>query len=235
MNSEKINISESDYNFYISVNPHKKPVLKKKINQEISKINISNLINLNDDSQYESTVEEVQTTRLFSEYSFCKNIHPDDIDTMFDKGHILLEMRLDDNTLVGFSIFDLKMKDINKHIYIHLLCANSKYKKVGTELINIIKQITSQIGYNEIQLDTVTDAINFYKKLNFKCYKDSCMLEKVKNGKIIVVNTNRTKEFIEKGYECIDNKCVMIYKIKNMNLNGGRNKTLKIKKSVRIV
>ena len=76
---------KSDYNFYISVNPHKKSVLKKKINQEISKINISNLINLNDDSQYESTVEEVQTTRLFSEYSFCKNIHPDDIDIMFDK------------------------------------------------------------------------------------------------------------------------------------------------------
>jgi hypothetical protein len=222
MNNEKINISKSEYNFYLSVNPNKKDILKNKINNQLSKININNLIMLDDDNQYESTVEEIQTTRLLSKDTFCKNIHPDDIDKMFDKGHILLEMRLDDSTLVGYSVFDLKMKE--KHIYIHILCGNTKYKKVGTEIINIIKKITTQVDYNEIQLDAVTDAIDFYIKLNFKCYKDSCMLEKLKSGKIIVVDTETVKQYIERGYECIDNKCLMVY---NMNLNGGRRKTLK--------
>jgi hypothetical protein len=227
MNNEKINISKSEYNFYLSVNPNKKDILKNKINNQLSKININNLIMLDYDSQYESTVEEIQTTRLLSKDTFCKNIHPDDIDKMFDKGHILLEMRLDDNTLIGYSVFDLKMKE--KHIYIHILCGNTKYKKVGTEIINIIKKITTQVDYNEIQLDSVTDAIDFYIKLNFKCYKDSCMLEKLKSGKIIVVDTETVKQYIERGYECIDNKCLMVYKIKDMNLNGGRRKTLKRK------
>jgi hypothetical protein len=222
MNNEKINISKSEYNFYLSVNPNKKDILKNKINNQLSKININNLIMLDDDNQFESTVEEIQTTRLLSKDTFCKNIHPDDIDKMFDKGHILLEMRLDDSTLVGYSVFDLKMKE--KHIYIHILCGNTKYKKVGTEIINIIKKITTQVDYNEIQLDAVTDAIDFYIKLKFKCYKDSCMLEKLKSGKIIVVDTETVKQFIERGYECIDNKCLMVY---NMNLNGGRRKTLK--------
>ena len=80
------------------------------------------------------------------------------------------------------------------------------------------------MDYNEIQLDAVTDAIDFYIKLKFKCYKDSCMLEKLKSGKIIVVDTETVKQYIERGYECIDNKCLMVY---NMNLNGGRRKTLK--------
>jgi pimeloyl-CoA synthetase len=114
-----------------------------------------------------------------------------------------------------------------KHIYIHILCGNTKYKKIGTEIINIIKKITTQVDYNEIQLDSVTDAIDFYIKLNFKCYKDSCMLEKLKSGKIIIVDTETVKQYIERGYECIDNKCLMVYKIKDMNLNGGRRKTLK--------
>ena len=224
MNNEKINISKSDYNFYLSVNPNKKDVLKKKIKNEVSKISISNLIFLDDDSQYETTVEEVQTTRIISKDTFCKNIHPDDIDKMFDKGHALWEMRLDDSTLVGYSVFDLKMKE--KHIYIHILCANTKYKRVGTEFFNIIKDIASKLSYNEIQLDSVTDAIDFYIKLKFKCYKDSCMLERLKNGKIVVVPTDSAKQYIDKGYECIDNQCLMVY---NMNLNGGRRKTMKKK------
>jgi hypothetical protein len=225
MNSEKINISKSDYSFFLSVNPNKRDVLKKKINKELSKIDVKNLIFLNDDSQYDSTNEEVQTTRLLSKDTFCKNIHPDDIEVMFDKGHILLEMRLDDSTLIGYTIFDLKIKE--KYIYVHILCANSKYKKVGTEFFNIIREIATQLAYNEIQLHSVTDAINFYIKLNFKCYKDSCMLEKVKKGNIIVVDTESAKEYIEKGYECTDNMCLMVYKIRDMNLNGGRCKTLK--------
>lgn len=198
MNRDKINITKSDYNFFLSLNPNK---IRKKITQEISRLNINNLIFLNDETQYESTIEEIQTTRIVSKDTFCKNIHPDDIDKMFDKGHILLEMRLDDSTLVGYSVFDLKPQ--KQIIYIHILCANSKYKKVGTEFINIIKDIATKLNYNEIQLESVTEAINFYIKLNFKCYKDSCMLERVKDGKIVVVNTETAKEYIEKGYECI--------------------------------
>ena len=228
MSDEKINISKSDYNFFVSVNPNKKDVLKKKINNQISKIDINNLVFLDDDSQYESTFEEIQTTRVLSKDTFCKNIHPDDIDKMFDKGHLLLEMRLDDNTLIGYSVFDLKMKE--KHIYIHILCANTQYKKVGTEFFNVIKHIASKLDYDEIQLDSVTEAIEFYKKLKFKCYKDSCMLERLKNGDIVVVDTETAKQYIDKGYECIDNQCLMVYKIKDMNLNGGRRKTLKNKK-----
>lgn len=222
MSDEKINISKSDYNFFLSVNPNKKDVLKKKIKNEVSKLSIGNLIFLDDDTQYESTVEEVQTTRILSKDTFCKNIHPDDIDKMFDKGHLLLEMRLDNSTLIGYTVFDLKMKE--KHIYIHILCGNTQYKKVGTEIINIIKDIATKLDYNEIQLDSVTDAIDFYIKLKFKCYKDSCMLEKLKSGKIVVVDTSSVKQYIDKGYECVDNKCLMVY---NMNLNGGRRKTLK--------
>ena len=222
MDDEKINISKSDYNFFLSINPNKK---RKKITQEISKIDIKNLIFLNDDSQYQSTFEEIQTTRVLSKDTFCKNIHSDDIDKMFDKGHILLEMRLDDSTLVGYSVFDLKIKE--KHIYVHILCANTQYKKVGTEIINVIKDISTKLDYDEIQLDSVTEAIEFYKKLHFKCYKDSCMLERVKDGDIVVVDTESVKQYIDKGYECIDNQCLMVYKIKNMNLNGGRRKTLK--------
>ena len=225
MDDEKINISKSDYNFFLSINPNKK---RKKITQEISKIDIKNLIFLNDDSQYQSTFEEIQTTRVLSKDTFCKNIHSDDIDKMFDKGHILLEMRLDDSTLVGYSVFDLKMKE--KHIYIHILCANTQYKRVGTEFFNIIKHIATKLDYDEIQLNSVTDAIDFYIKLKFKCYKDSCMLEQVKNGEIVVVPTDSAKQYIDKGYECIDNQCLMVYKIKDMNLNGGRRKTLKNKK-----
>ena len=225
MDDEKINITKSDYNFFLSVNPNKKDILKKKINTQISKLDIKNLIFLDDDSQYETTFEEIQTTRVLSKDTFCKNIHSDDIDKMFDKGHVLLEMRLDDSTLVGYSVFDLKMKE--KHIYIHILCANTKYKRVGTEFFNIIKDIASKLNYNEIQLNSVTDAIDFYIKLKFKCYKDSCMLERLKNGKIVVVPTDSAKQYIDKGYECIDNQCLMVY---NMNLNGGRRKTLKNKK-----
>ena len=219
MNRDKINITKSDYNFFLSLNPNK---IRKKITQEISSLDINNLIFLNDDTQYESTIEEIQTTRIVSKDTFCKNIHPDDIDKMFDKGHILLEMRLDDSTLVGYSVFDLKPQ--KQIIYIHILCANSKYKKVGTEFINIIKDIATKLNYNEIQLESVTEAINFYIKLNFKCYKDSCMLERVKDGKIVVVNTETAKEYIEKGYECIDNHILMVYK---MNMSGGRRTTLK--------
>ena len=219
MNRDKINITKSDYNFFLSLNPNK---IRKKITQEISRLDINNLIFLNDDTQYESTIEEIQTTRIVSKDTFCKNIHPDDIDKMFDKGHILLEMRLDDSTLVGYSVFDLKPQ--KQIIYIHILCANSKYKKVGTEFINIIKDIATKLNYNEIQLESVTEAINFYIKLNFKCYKDSCMLERVKDGKIVVVNTETAKEYIEKGYECIDNHILMVYK---MNMSGGRRTTLK--------
>ena len=219
MNRDKINITKSDYNFFLSLNPNK---IRKKITQEISSLDINNLIFLNDDTQYESTIEEIQTTRIVSKDTFCKNIHPDDIDKMFDKGHILLEMRLDDSTLVGYSVFDLKPQ--KQIIYIHILCANSKYKKVGTEFINIIKDIATKLNYNEIQLESVTEAINSYIKLNFKCYKDSCMLERVKDGKIVVVNTETAKEYIEKGYECIDNHILMVYK---MNMSGGRRTTLK--------
>lgn len=220
MNRDKINISKSNYNFFLSLNPNK---IRKKIIQEISKLDINNLIFLNDDSQYESTVEEIQTTRIVSKDTFCKNIHADDIDKMFDKGYILLEMRLDDSTLVGYSVFDLKVKE--KHIYIHILCANSRYKKVGTEFINIIKDIATKLNYNEIHLQSVTEAINFYIKLNFKCYKDSCMLERAKNGNIVVVDTETVKEYIDKGYECIDNHILMVYKIRDMK--GGKRRTLK--------
>ena len=218
MNRDKINISKSSYNFFLSVNPR-----KKKINKELSKIDIDNLIILDDNIQYESTVEEIQTTRVLSKDTFCKNIHSDDIDKMLDKGHILLEMRLDDRTLVGYCVFDLKVKE--KHIYIHILCANSRYKKVGTEFINIIKNIATKLDYNEIHLQSVTEAINFYIKLNFKCYKDSCMLERVKNGNIVVVDTETVKEYIDKGYECIDNHILMVYKIRDTK--GGKRKTLK--------
>jgi hypothetical protein len=154
MDDEKINITKSDYNFFLSVNPNKK---KKKINNQISKLDINNLIFLDDDSQYETTFEEIQTTRVLSKDTFCKNIHPDDIDKMFDKGHALLEMRLDDSTLVGYSVFDLKMKE--KHIYIHILCANTKYKRVGTEFFNIIKDIASKL---KLQRNTV--------RFCYRCY-----------------------------------------------------------------
>ena len=50
------------------------------------------------------------------------------------------------------------------------------------------------------------------------------MLERVKDGKIVVVNTETAKEYIEKGYECIDNHILMVYK---MNMSGGRRRTLK--------
>jgi len=220
-----MNISKLDHTFFLSVNPNKKEVLKSKISKELANIRLSNLIFLNDDTQYESTVSEVQTTRFVSRDTFCENIHSDDIDTMFDKGHVFLELRLDDSTLGGFAVFDLQMKE--KQVYVHILCANTQYKRVGTEIIRIIKDITSQLGYSEIQLHSVSDAIDFYIKLNFKCYKDSCMLEKVKSGVIVVVDTATVKEYIEKGYECIDNQCLMVYKIKDMNLNGGRRKTWK--------
>ena len=222
MSNEKINITKTDYNFFLSVNPNKKLPLKNKIHNQLSKVDIHNLIFLNDDSQYESTIEEIQTTRLLSKDTFCKNIHSDDIDAMFNKGHVLLEMRCDDSTLVGYAVFDLVMKE--KHIYVHILCANTQYKKVGTEIINIIKDAAVKLDYNEIQLNSITDAIDFYIKLKFKCAKDSCMLERVKDGDIVVVNTETAKEYISKGYECIDNQCLMVY---NINMNGGRRKTLK--------
>jgi hypothetical protein len=220
-----MNISKLDHTFFLSVNPNKKEVLKSKISKELANISISNLICLNDDTQYESTVSEVQTTRFVSTDTFCENIHSDDIDKMFDKGQVFLELRLDDSTLAGFAVFDLKMKE--KQVYVHILCANTQYKRVGTEIIRIIKDIATKLDYNEIQLHSVSDAIDFYIKLNFKCYKDSCMLEKVKSGVIVVVDTATVKEYIEKGYECIDNQCLMVYKIKDMNLNGGKRKTLK--------
>ena len=55
------------------------------------------------------------------------------------------------------------------------------------------------------------------------------MLERVKDGKIVVVDTKSVKEYIEKGYECIDNHILMIYKINmsGMNMTGGRRRTLK--------
>ena len=220
-----MNISKLDHIFFLSINPNKKEVLKSKIIKELANISISNLIFLDSDTQYESTVAEVQATRFVSKDTFCENIHSDDIDKMFDKGQIFLELRSDDSTLVGFAVFDLVMKE--KQVYVHILCANTQYKRVGTAIISIIKDITTQLGYNEIHLHSVSDAIDFYIKLNFKCYKDSCMLEKVKSGKIVVVDTATVKEYIEKGYECIDNQCAMVYKIKDMNLNGGRRKTLK--------
>jgi pimeloyl-CoA synthetase len=115
----------------------------------------------------------------------------------------------------------LKIKE--KQIYVHILCANTQYKRVGTEIINIIKDIATKLDYNEIQLQSVTDAIEFYIKLNFKCYKDSCMLERAKNGDIVVVDTETVKEYIHKGYECIDNHILMVYKIRDMK--GGKRKT----------
>jgi hypothetical protein len=48
MSDEKINISKSDYNFFLSVNPNKKDILKKKIKNEVSKLSIGNLIFLDD-------------------------------------------------------------------------------------------------------------------------------------------------------------------------------------------
>ena len=41
------------------------------------------------------------------------------------------------------------------------------------------------------------------------------------------LSVNPNKKDILKNKECIDNKCLMVYKIKDMNLNGGRRKTLK--------
>jgi hypothetical protein len=51
------------------------------------------------------------------------------------------------------------------------------------------------------------------------------MLERVKNGNIVVVDTETVKEYIDKGYECIDNHILMVYKIRDTK--GGKRKTLK--------
>jgi hypothetical protein len=228
-NNEKINISKSNFNFILSININKSEKTKSRINKQLVKLNINNLAILNEESeQYNDTYEEIQYEKSFLENKFCNNIHIDDIDSMFDKAEILLEMRLDNNTLVGYSLIDLEKKDSN--IYIHLLCANSKYKKVGTAIINIIKEIGKQLDYNELQLHSVTDAVDFYVKLKFKCYKDVCLLEKIRKNKekLITVDTDNLKEHIERGYECPDNRCFLVYKIKNMS--GGKNKTLKKKR-----
>jgi hypothetical protein len=48
-----------------------KPTLKLKI---LNKIDIDNLIILDDNIQYESTVEEIQTTRILSKDTFCDRL-----------------------------------------------------------------------------------------------------------------------------------------------------------------
>jgi hypothetical protein len=220
-----MNISKSDYSFFLSINPNKKPLVTKKIRKELSKIDIKNLIILDDDMQYESTIEEIQSSRLLSKDSFCSDSAFDDLDLRDNFPQIILEMRLDDNTLLGFSLFNFKFTE--KQTYIYLLCANPKYKKVGTALVNMIKEITTKLDYDEIQLNSVTDAVDFYLKMNFKCDNDKCILEDIKSGEVITVNTSSIRKSIEKGYLCPDNNCLLVYKIKAMNLEGGRRKTIK--------
>ena len=73
--------------------------------------------------------------------------------------------------VLGFLLAEYK--DAENILYISLVCTNSRYKKIGKRLIQIIKEIALENPIDKITLDSVNTAKTFYSGLGFEGNMDN--------------------------------------------------------------
>jgi hypothetical protein len=68
--------------------------------------------------------------------------------------------------VIGFALFNIEN---NQNVYVDLMCCsdNKTYKNVGSEVMNMIKEISIQYDFQSISLNAINDVNTFYYKQGF--------------------------------------------------------------------
>jgi hypothetical protein len=134
-----------------------------------------------------NVIEFEQTNKIFkilkemiSQYNWCRKIPRQFIqETLIQNDGIIyisrnvIGMDVDDE-LLAFSTIKLvndnryKMSGHRKgYLEIDLLCANSLYKHMGTQILDILVDIAVKLNCSHIHLEALDDVVDFYKKFGF--------------------------------------------------------------------
>lgn len=118
-----------------------------------------------DSSQKEPLRQKID--KMFHEKKLCKGISNKYMNDSILEADIIIIIK-DEDILLGFTT--LKVKDTT--FYIDLICSNNEYRKVGTVIMNKIKELGRLIGFTHVTLNSVHSAYNFYTKQKYKITKE---------------------------------------------------------------
>lgn len=169
--------SDMDYQTIAHINP-------KSINHEYFEYYLP-LANIIVDTDYDGTSESINAE--VKKGNLCKDeIYGKKIESSLVKSDFILtikEMSVNSSgevqiKIVGFAtvklINDTKRKaspsstpDIA--MFIDVFCGHTRYKKVGTKMMNELRDIAKSLKIKTIHLESITESLGFYTNFKFEC------------------------------------------------------------------
>ena len=95
--------------------------------------------------------------------------------------------------LIGFAT--LKFMKSSKSLYIDTICTNTDVKGTGSFMIKFLSDVTKELSLDGIKLNSVTEAVPFYLKMQFECDPTCKMIKTIEGGSKTPKNkTNKTNK-----------------------------------------
>jgi hypothetical protein len=82
--------------------------------------------------------------------------------------------------LNGFAT--LKFMKSSKSLYIDTICTNTDIKGTGSFMINFLSNVSKELSLDGIKLNSVTEAVPFYLKMQFECNPTCKMIKTFEGG-----------------------------------------------------
>jgi hypothetical protein len=133
---------------------------------DLSKLNDEDNIHVINNSSLKEPLRE-KIDKLFEDKKLCKGIGKGYMNDSIRDADIIILIK-DDNILLGFTTIKVK----NTTLYIDLICSNNEYRKVGSVIMNKIKELGRYIGFTHVTLNSVHSAYNFYTKHKYKITRE---------------------------------------------------------------
>jgi hypothetical protein len=204
--NNKINDKDEDKKL-TSIDKNMMKIFIKNVKEKITKND--NLEIINELEKYKDFDEdEIITIKLHSYESYIednelcmKKDKKTGVDKKFTKNSIensnaiivLQETNDDNSNIIGFATLFFDIDD--NSIYVDVLCSSDKFYKGGSEILNKIKELGKIINYDAIKLDSIKDAVDFYRRNNFTfdCDENCKMKYKIKGGLMSCKNKKKRK------------------------------------------
>ena len=172
--NNSIFVASDDITYELTYNYRKYKTISEDILKNIQ--SVSNII-VNEVSKeiYNASIEHIKHVSTLTNERFCGELAANYNKYYYIKSDALIQLFKDDNILVGYGFINFDTE--TQHIVINLICANKKYKNVGTLILDMIYNIGKAIGYKKLTLTSTTEAIPFYLKKSFECINEQCPME----------------------------------------------------------
>jgi hypothetical protein len=133
---------------------------------------------------------DLVTQNLQSRPKMCKGLMRPYIGKALEKCWFFLYISTPSNPVEGIVIINDSNDD--KKIKIDILCGSDTYSGIGHYLLGVVRDIAFRIGQDTLLLDSVSDALKFYEKEDFKpCAGNSNARHCVRMSKPVANITSR--------------------------------------------